>query len=440
VAGRARLASRSFASALRFDHIRMTLDWRQFDAPAKLSGTTRIEEEPAELAVWIAKPADLLRGNPSNLMLRLASATGTLWTSGSVASMPRLHYTGRIAASAVSLRRLIGIFGYTLPVPAPLHDMRVVGTATVAANTASFSNLRLRVDGNDFEGTLAMQRGDQKPNLSGTLATNRLDLTPLLTESGPLLESDRRWNAQPFDLTGIDSTDVDLRISAAQVQLAGFALQDAAFSLMSKNGGVELAVPEAKTFGGLLKARFTMAAEANRLDFNGNASVSNFDLGAFAKANSSQALKLTGTMAGTANLQASGTSFSALFHHLDGQADVTLRNGVIAGLDLMQTLQEQVHPQAIKADFGGGHTPFDDAHCGLHIVDGRASIENGLLKTAGATFAFGGSADFGERMLDIKARANETHAAGGVAPNPQDDGALFDLRGSWDDLHVIPAL
>ncbi|ACB96922.1 AsmA family protein [Beijerinckia indica] len=443
--GQALLKSRTSPEEHLIKAINVTLDWRQLGAAAQLIGSVEYHDQSIDLSAWIAKPVELLRGGPSDITLRLEAPSLSLSTRGRLGSEPQFHFNGQMEATTPALRDLLALGDRSLPLPGPFNDIVVSANTVIENDNAAFSNLHLEIDGNRFEGALAMQGLSGKPILSGTLATNLLSLTPWLERLPGIRGSDGQWSSDPFNFTPEDWSDLDLRISASRLRFAPFELQDAAVSIMTRDGRLELAVPAAKAYQGAFKGRASLKLDPDRLDFRANATLSGLDLAAFSLDAYGQR-RLGGLVTGTANLEGGGTDMAALMRTIEGHVQVNILQGEIEGLALDQALKNlENRPLALVAAIRGGRTLYDEGTLGLNITKGVAVIEDGLLQSPSLRLGFGGETDIGERSINLHAVATPVMGLS-TAPLPANAAKSggdrpqfrFDLVGSWDDPSLVP--
>lgn len=421
---------------LPVEAINMTLDWQRLGAAAILTGTAAINGETAAVAAWIGSPAGLLRGQQSAASVKIDAPAFSFSADGGLAAAPKWQFNGRLRASALSLRTLLERAGYSVSLPGPLDDFGASCDATIESGSSVLSGLRLRFDGNDFEGTLALQTRDKVPVLSGTMATGQLSLRPFLSSLPPASGHDGQWSREPFNLQKTGAADLDLRMSAAHVHFPRFEIEDAAFSLMRNGGRVEFTLAGAKVYRGTAKGRVTVELQENGIGMQAVGVVSGADLAAL----SFDALGwpgFYGAVTGTANLESTGASMRELMHNLDGLASLDAAQGQVGGIDLDSALRRiDKSPLGLLNGIRRGRTAFDRASLGLRFDKGVASIEDGKLESPNLALAFGGSVDFGERGLDLHAIAMARNATAG--PGKESPDFRFDVGGSWDELAFAP--
>ena len=436
VNGRARLMSKQLSPDVMIDAINVTLDWRKAGAAAILTGQAQLHGETAAIAAWIASPAGLLRGQQSPLSLKIDAPSLSLSADGGLASTPKWQFSGEIHAATPSLRAILEEAGYPLPLPGPFGDFEANCEMTVSAKSAVLSDLHLKFDGNEFEGTLAFQERDQIPVLSGTLATNRLSLRPLLSGLPPVAGRDGQWSRDPFDLADLGLADLDLRVSAAHLLFSHYEIEDAAFSVMRHSGRLELTLAGAKAYQGAIKGRLTFDRGGDGVNMQAAGAVSGADFAAL----SFDAFgwrEFYGSLSGTANLESTGASMSELMRNLDGTSQIDVAQGQLGGIDLESALHRiNKSPLALLTDIHRGRTSFEHASFNLRFVKGVAGIEEGKLESPSLRLGFGGTVDFGERGLDLHAIAKPADDV--AAPGKEAPVFQFDIGGAWDDLAFTP--
>ena len=164
--------------------------------------------------------------------------------------------------------------------PAPFEDFALNAEANISADSASFSSLHLQLDGNYYDGALALITGEKRPILSGTLAADSLSLRPFIANRAPALAHDGQWSRDAFDLDWENFADVDLRVSAARLSLPGLDLEDAAFSVLNQKDRLDIALIEAKAYSGNLKGRASFAKTDAGLEMRASGGASDVDIAA----------------------------------------------------------------------------------------------------------------------------------------------------------------
>jgi len=219
VNGTARLKTKSAASDLIIDDIDMTLDWRNLNEAASLTGKARVRGEFGDIAAWVAEPAELLRGGRSEITLDIKTDVLALTTNGMLSAAPKPDYSGHLRASSADLPKFLELVGYPIARMSSLSRFRLACDAKANQDGVAFSDLHLRLAGSDFEGSLAIETGESRPLLSGTLATDLLALDPFFAHFQKPVGDDGLWSREPLDLRALTTANLDIRVSASRARL-----------------------------------------------------------------------------------------------------------------------------------------------------------------------------------------------------------------------------
>lgn len=436
VDGAVRLKSKSMPTGLTIDEINVKLDWRKLGAAATANGQARLNGETVSFATRIARPSEILRGQQSDMSLNVESASVTLATEGVLTNGANPRYAGRMIATAPSLRKLADASGYMVPLPGSFEAMTLRCDADIGASNATFSDLRLQLDGNDFEGVLAIDAAPTPPLVSGTLAANLLSLRPFLSALPRALGRDGQWNRDSFDLKTSKFTDIDLRVSAARAVLPAFEIEDAALSLMSRNNRLQVTLAEAKAYRGSINGRAVLTLNGDALEVHASGALNGVEFAEMA-ASTLGPWRLAGPMTASADVESAGANVSEMMRNLAGDVDASLARGELGGVNLGEALRGiDSKPLALAADIQHGETPFDAASFKMRIAHGVAAIEDGVLTNPGLTLKFKGEADIGERVLSLHGAASPSVKIAGPLPEAQQ--FQFDVAGPWDGLEFVP--
>ncbi len=436
VNGTARLKTKFAASDVIIDDIDMTLDWRNLSAPASLTGKARVRGEFGDLAAWIAEPAELLRGGRSEMTLEINTDVLALTTNGTLSVAPKPEYNGRLRASSQALPRLLELIGYPISRTSSLSRFRLASDAKANAEGMSFSNLNLHLAGGDFEGSLAIETGAEKPLLSGTLATDLLTLDPFFAHFQKIVGDDGQWNREPLDLRALTTANLDIRISASRARLAHFEMQDAALSLLTHANRIDLSLAEAKAYRGLVKARASLAVGPDKVDLHAASSVTDLDVGALSW-DAVGLPELTGLASATANFEAEGQNLAELLQQLSGKLQINVKQGDVRGVDLARILHPAQDGAAPSPDMRSLRVPYDHAQLGIKVLKGMAEVEQGLADGPGGHVLLSGSTTLPDRKFDLRAVILPAVPDDPTAKSVPDRNIF--IKGPWDHPLIAPA-
>lgn len=420
------------AQAAEIDAVDMSVDWPSTYASAALNGEFAVHGTLIGVQAWLAQPMELLRGGQSATTLRLQSDVLTLSTSGRVAVTPRIQYVGQVSASAASLRKLAEIVGYSFPRHGTFANFDAHGDIDWEGNNAALSNLHMSLDGNDYEGSLAVENNGGLPRFSGTLASDLLDLTPFLAGLPEPRGTAALWNHQALDLSDLSFADLDLRISASRLRLYAMEVDDAALSLMTKPGLIDLALAEATSNRGTVEGRVSLAAQGKTLEFHVNGTGKNIDISPMLVGGRRP---LSGVLHASLALDSGGADLPHIVQGLAGRADISIADGTINGFDLAATLQAagpKLPGEPIASSPGA--TAFSSLSFGVQLADGLAQIQRGKFSAPGVVLNFAGNADFAHRRLDLAALGEATQSS---SRRNQSQQLSLRLKGSFEAPQLI---
>lgn len=428
----------------------LTLDWRDLNAPATLTGSMLIHKTGADataadvatdVAAWVAAPASLMRKDHSAIAFRIHADPMDISASGDLSGG---GFRGHVSASAPSVSKLVELMGEPESILAPFENTKLDSDVTVAVNphhelSVDLPNLSLRTDGNAYEGTLAFLGGPTS-TLSGTLASDRLNAAPFAAWLPPLLDSARNWSTTPLLRKRPPSVNLDLRVSAGHLRLAPFTLDDVAIAIITRGDRIELALADAKAYGGTAKGRLSVGTSATGVDLRGTGSLSGVDAATLSWDAFGRQVA-AGTFNAALNLETYGASAAETMSHLSGGLHLNGLDGELTDLDLGRALREAVRqrPEGIETALRSGRTPFKTLGLRATLSDGTALLEEGAIKGSDVTLALGGAADLRQRTLDLHALASPPLelALPAALPLPRLDIAI---TGPFDHATLTPRL
>jgi len=432
VDGTARIQQLGASHQVTLEKINLTLDWSQLSAPLSLTGTFRFQNEETELAAWLGKPADLLRGQASAASLKIENPGLQFVSNGTLTGAPHMQFEGRITAASRNLGQIVQTLGLKSPLPIGVHQVTLAGQARANMNAAALSGLKLTLDGNVFEGTLALQTGDKRPSISGTLASDMIVLAPIVSEWPDLTNAQGQWSKDHLSLSSLDIADMDLRISATKARLARTTFEDIGASLLLADGQLDVSLGQARVYGGQIKGRVTLTSLEPDVSLRTAMSFTKIDSFALTK-DAFRQLRMSGEAEGQIYLQGQGETIEEMMRALEGSIDTQFRNGDLHGIDLEQALRRlDKRPLSLLTDMRSGRTGFETTLVSAKLKNGVVDFTEALVSGLGVQLALSGTASVPERSLMLRAAARQTGPS--AVNGPQ---LMLDIRGSWDDPQII---
>jgi len=375
-----------------------------------------------------------LSGDRSGLKLRLGGAPFKLAFEGAMSQKPSFKMEGTLAIDGKSLREALR-WANRQPLPGSgMGPFALKAQTTFTGGTAIMSGVNMELDGNVAEGVMAVAT-EPRVTLKGTVAAESLDLSPYLSTFEVLRSGDRDWSRGSIAIDNLSNFDLDLRLSAARVSVVTARLGRTGVAVNLRDGRLTLAIGEAQAYGGLLKGAFILSKTGAGADVKTQLQFTDVELES-CLGELFGIRKLEGKGSLSISLEAAGDSVLALTRTLAGTADLTARQGAIAGFNVEQLLKRlEQRPLSIGSDFRRGRTPFDKLTATAKIAQGMAKIEEMRVEGGAIRVALGGSASIPTRDLDLRGTAA---LISGSADAPPVFELPFVVQGSWDDPIMLP--
>jgi AsmA protein len=428
------IADRARGISEELSNVELSFAWpsiaRSFGATGRFTWRGEAFDASANAADLLAA----LSGDRSGLKLRLAGAPFKLAFEGSMSQQPSFKMEGTLAIDGKSLRDALR-WASRQPLPgAGFGPFALKAQTIMTGGTTIMSGVNIELDGNVAEGVMALAT-EPRVTLKGTLAADALDLTPYVSTFEVLRGNDRDWNRQPIAIESLSNFDLDLRISAARVSVASARLGRTGVAANLRDGRLTLAIGEALAYGGVLKGAFVLAKTEAGADIKTQLQFADVDLeSCLGELFGIRKLEGKGNL--SLSVEAAGDNMLALTRTLTGSAELTARQGAIAGFNVEQLLKRlEQRPLSIGGDFRRGRTPFEKLTASAKIAHGIASIEDVRIEGGAVRLALGGSASIPARDLDLRGTAALVSASADAPPVFE---LPFVVQGPWDDPIMLP--
>lgn len=415
-------------------HVEMSLAWPAISKSFVATGRFTWREEPVDASISLNDLAAAIGGDRTGLKVRLNGEPLRLAFDGHLSSKPTVKMEGTLAADTQSLRRTLVWAGQT-PLPGGGFGRFALKAHTdVVGGTVALSGVNVELDGNTAEGVLAFMT-EGRPHVQGTLAADTLDLTSYVSTVHLLHGSSRDWSRVPIVLDGLTDFDLDLRLSAARIDLTNAKLGRTAISANMRDGRLMVTIGESQAFGGVLKGSLGFGKEKSGAEIKSELQFADVDLeSCLGDLFGIHRLEGRGTL--NVAIEGSGDSVLALTQTLNGSATLTATQGALVGLNVEQLLRRlELRPLSGGGDFRRGRTPFDKMLLSMKLAAGTATVERVSLESAAVKLAVAGTASIPDRDLDLKGTARLVGPQTNVATEFE---LPFVVQGPWDDPIMLP--
>ena len=382
---------------------------------------------PIAVAGALNDPETAAKGAPSPVVFGLDSPLAKLAFGGSLALGDNPSAEGDLTASIPSIAALASFLNTQPPPILAANDIAITAKVNGGPNALTLGDATLTSVGQTLEGAIAISDASGRPAVSTTLAAETLALMPLLGPPDRIFDPSGGWSAKPFAFAPLKAVDLDLRLSAAHLDVYGLPLADAAASLIVTNGKLNMTLIEAAAYGGRLKGE-AAASVGRDLKMSARGELVDADLGGVI-ADFGPPLA-TGRGGVRFSVEATGASPAAAIASLTGTASLEAANGSILGVNLEEALRRsRRRPIDVERDMRLGGTAFDKVDVSLALDDGHAQVRRGVMTSHGVTAELSGLIDLVAQSWGLHVSAVQTDAAG---EESQDAAHLtLDIAGPW---------
>jgi len=364
----------------RLDSLQLTVDWPSVRHPITVEGSGIWRGEEVTFSGDASAPFAYLNGSVTPVEARVESPPINVTLSGEARDYPRMHLSGAVRLSSPSLRRFASWLGSSIGPGSTLGQAGLFGTASLRDNVLSVDEAEFTLDGNSASGALKIVAGP-KPNVTGTLAFDTLDLTPYFAGFSAALSLGPDWRRVMLPTDWFAELDADIRLSANSVKLGAFGAGSTAASVSLRDRRLEV---------GLARAAFETGSVAGDLTVSDNgasgaAVAAQLRATEVSLAAAAPFLGLPQAVSGSASasvdVTAHGADLGSLVASLGGTAGLRVIDGVIPLLGLSEVAAAGTEAVASVARDAFAPMPAQKAALKLSFSDGVGTVEQASVVT-----------------------------------------------------------
>ncbi len=359
-----------------------------------ITASGQIGGQAFSLAAQLGRPDAFLAGAVSALGAQLRAGSAAVSFQGR-ASLSPLAFDGQMGVNAPGLEPLLALAGQSgEPLPAAARPLALEGQVTLAPEgslhlrqgTAALGATRLGL-------ALDLALDGERPNLTGDITAQGLDLRPYLAGGAP---SGPGWPTGRIDAAALGLMDVRLGVTTGAVQ-TGFAdLDTFRGTLTIDRARAVLDIADARLHGGRLVGE-VVANNRSGLSVGGNLRAEGLSLLGLLRQLAGLE-RLTGTANAELRFLGVGQSVDAIMRSLSGQGQLRFSDGAIIGLDLAGMLRT-----LDMSYMGEGNRTVFDTITGSFSMDGGVLSNEDLRVNAPLVSVDGrGRVNIGAQTLDYR--------------------------------------
>lgn len=434
--------------------INMTLSLPNVDQPFTAKGSANWNGETATLTLQADKPATLQRGGTSPVAITFAATPINFAFKGSATGATLAALTGGIDLSIPSIRGLAKWIGVPFDAPGTgFGQMTLSGQIDKTGPKIAFTNAAISLDAIKATGALTVDSSGVRPDLSGRLDVDKLDVNPYLTPQGgsssgggstggsvalsgggaapagsTAAANSSGWSDAPIDFSPLKLADADFELSANSIAYHKIEIGRSVLAIHLKDGKFDADLSQMALYQGKGQGKVTADGSGTT-----PAVAANFDLSGV----SIQPLlrdaagfdRLVGTGSLSFDITGHGQSQRTIVGSLGGKGSLDLANGKIEGVNLISFMKNTA--TALTGGQGGANeTDFGS-------LTGTYTITNGILKNNDLKLTSSEIPMTGAGTVDLPLRQvnyRVTPSVAGLLAVP------VDITGPWDNLSYHPDL
>jgi uncharacterized protein involved in outer membrane biogenesis len=362
----------------RFDSVNLTVEWTSVRTPLAVEGSAIWRGEQVTFAMGAEAPFAFLNDAVTPVEVRVDSAPISLIFTGQAENYPLPDLSGAVKLSTTSLRRFANWLGSPIGPGSTLGQASLFGTAVFRGGVLSVADAELTLDGNSASGALEVTAA-ARPEITGTLAFDSLDLTPYFAGLATALSTASDWRKVELPTGWFRDISADIRLSAKSIKLGSLSAGDTAASASLRGARLEIGVARADLGGGILSGDLAVA-DGGTPAVEMRVRATDIDL-----ASSGPAIGLPRTVTGSASaivdVATGGHQLGSLIDALNGTARLDIRQGKVPIFGIAKVAAEA----GLAADPGLIESltpmPMETASAGFTFSSGVAVLERAKLAT-----------------------------------------------------------
>ncbi len=183
-----------------------------------------------------------------------------------------------------------------------------------------------------------------------------IDLKLFFEQHAHKVFSEKGWSQDKIVSANLSALDMDLRLSSEVLILPQANVTEAALSVLTRDGRVEISIGDGKVFDGQVSGALSLRKKkSGGLKTYGALGLTNIRL-EDALRELFGVVRLAGKGSASLGLSSEGETFEQLADHLQGEALIKISEGNFAGIDLAALIK--------KAEAGGAMDAFLEARSG----------------------------------------------------------------------------
>jgi uncharacterized protein involved in outer membrane biogenesis len=392
-----------------------------------------------------AKGGDLLKLKNADtaypLTLKATIGSSHVSADGTLTGIATLKAADlKVSLSGANLEEWYRITGVGMPATPPYQT---AGHVRISDSVYRYEDFTGKVGSSDIAGSVAFEKREQRPFVSGTLVSNQLDLVDLAPIIGKkpepavapkLIDATKPQKVLPqenFNTEKWSTLDADVRFTGKNIKNAGSIPFDHLEIHATMQGGVLSFTPMSFGFAdGKMGGNFRFDGNTTPMHATVDAKFTDLSLARLTPKVTETSKASFGRLNGAVKLDGHGNSVATMLGTSNGTAQIAMGRGESSSL-LLELLGLQ-GPQVVRYLLGDKNSKIDCAIGDFGITNGDMATKTSLVDTDLNVITFVGDANFADEKLDFK-----------ITPLPKKKSIVvlrtpFYMKGTFASPSVLP--
>jgi len=381
----------------RLEHADLTIGLTSTDKPVTLDGEALYRKRRVALE---ARLQNLLPMGAHDTRKVDLSLSGDL-LQGSFKGDVSLEgdATGTLKLDTTNISGVADWLGENLPQHAGLKALSLEGRLESQGKAFSFPDGTLRLDNMTITGHFAVDLAGTRPNITGDVVVDRLDLNRYL-DGGAAAPKGGGWSNVPIDLSLLHLFDGTLAIDTGALRIRSLHLSKTHLNATLAAGVLNVTINPMSLYGGSGTAHLAVDTTGPVPSYRNELSVSGFSMRALLlDAVGAQRIAGRGTL--SLAVTSEGGNPDSIIRNLAGRGSLVVVNGEITGVDLPAIARAIKTVLTMQSQSASGATPFDRLSASFAIAHGVLATRDFRLDSKGIKATGIGTVDLPDRTLDF---------------------------------------
>lgn len=441
--GRLTLNDRQKNALTQVDTINIAVSFPDIDSAFQMDGALDYLGKRVQLVMSVEKPKALMDGQRSKGTLVINTDVAKADIAGDFATSGTYLNADRMRAEVASLSGLVAWLTKKPAEKLPFEKISFSAKTDFSNQVLALHGAVLKMDDVEAKGTLNLRYAGARPAVYARLEVNKIDLDRFMggdaaASSGAAASSaggQTDWDATPIDFSGLRAVDADVQLKTQGFSVRGVEVGASTLRAELENGALKASSSEASLFGGLFSADMLLAVPASgaahqTFNFKMKDVQAQPVLEKFADFK-----KLSGAADANVSVTSKGVSQKEIISNLNGNGNVTFKNGALTGIDFVNIAQ-MIQRGLQDAGVGEGKTEFVDLGGTFTIASGI--VTNNDFRMRGPLVQAGGSGTVDLPRKYLKYRVTPVLTASSGAENASGVGVPVDITGPFSNIRVRP--